>query len=395
MNYSPVRNPIVAVVILITILVSSSLVLGAEIRLAWDSNTDPDLAGYKVYYGTASRTYGSPVNVGNVTSYSLAGLTQGQTYFIAVTACDTSNNESAYSNEVSGMASQPPPAYIAATVNTNPPGLRVIVDQATQATPVTFVWGVGSSHILSAPSPENGAPGTQYVYVSWSDGGAQSHTITVPLSSTTYTASFKTQYSLTTSVNPIGGGTVTPSGTTWYDSGRVVSVSAVANSGFAFTGWSGDLSPGAANPSSITLNGPLNVAANFSTASPKEPTVGPDLTGSWITPVTQTCKKLGPRTACSVRGNLAINNIGNQGASSSYVTFYLSNNGTFDGGDSPLKSVPVGSIEAGSSKTVQLTTNLSRRQTATGKYIVAVTDARGSVTETNEANNIISSGPIP
>ncbi len=86
MNHSPVRNSIVAALILITILASSQLVLGAEIGLAWDPNTEPDLAGYKVYYGTASRAYGNPVNVGNVTSYSLTGLTRGQTYFIAVTS---------------------------------------------------------------------------------------------------------------------------------------------------------------------------------------------------------------------------------------------------------------------------------------------------------------------
>ncbi len=81
------------------------------ISLAWDApatNSDgsplADLAGYYVYYGTASRVYGAPIDAKNVTGYTLTGLTHGQTYFIAVTAYDTSQNESQFSDEVSGVA---------------------------------------------------------------------------------------------------------------------------------------------------------------------------------------------------------------------------------------------------------------------------------------------------
>ena len=61
------------------------------------------MAGYKVYYGTGSGTYGSPINVGKVTTCTLNSLTPGQTYYIAVTAYDTSDNESGYSTEVRGI----------------------------------------------------------------------------------------------------------------------------------------------------------------------------------------------------------------------------------------------------------------------------------------------------
>jgi hypothetical protein len=80
------------------------------ISLAWDPVTDPDLAGYKLHYGTAPNTYSSSVDVGmatqsgNAVTYTLAGLTQGQTYFIVVTAYDTSKTESLYSNEIPGVA---------------------------------------------------------------------------------------------------------------------------------------------------------------------------------------------------------------------------------------------------------------------------------------------------
>ena len=72
--------------------------------LAWDAVTHPNLSGYRVYYGTAPGTYlqpvGSGVNVGNVTSFTVTGLTSGTRYYFAVTAFDTSNNESTFSNEV-------------------------------------------------------------------------------------------------------------------------------------------------------------------------------------------------------------------------------------------------------------------------------------------------------
>jgi len=77
---------------------------GAEIRIAWDPNTEEDLAGYRVYYGTASKTYGQPITIGKETTYAITGLIPGQRYCIAVTAFDTAGNESDFSNEVCGVA---------------------------------------------------------------------------------------------------------------------------------------------------------------------------------------------------------------------------------------------------------------------------------------------------
>ncbi len=77
---------------------------GAVIKLAWDPNTESDVAGYKVYYGTSSGNYENAVDIGNTTEYLLSGLTKGQTYYISVTAYDTASNESGFSNEVTGSA---------------------------------------------------------------------------------------------------------------------------------------------------------------------------------------------------------------------------------------------------------------------------------------------------
>jgi Viral BACON domain/Fibronectin type III domain len=69
--------------------------------LTWNPVTSTDLAGYKVYMGTASGVYGTSINVGNVTSYMINNLTLGTTYYFVVTGYNTSGGESLPSNEVS------------------------------------------------------------------------------------------------------------------------------------------------------------------------------------------------------------------------------------------------------------------------------------------------------
>lgn len=70
--------------------------------LSWTAVTATDLAGYKIYYGIASDTYGTPVDAKKVTSYTLTGLSDNTTYYIRITAYDSAGNESAKSTEVTG-----------------------------------------------------------------------------------------------------------------------------------------------------------------------------------------------------------------------------------------------------------------------------------------------------
>jgi len=88
-----------------------------DVTLQWDANTEPNRAGYRIYYDTNSgppyegmgATGGdSPIDVkiadveaGNTARYTVTGLMEDETYFFTVTAYNTSGNESGYSNEVS------------------------------------------------------------------------------------------------------------------------------------------------------------------------------------------------------------------------------------------------------------------------------------------------------
>ena len=73
----------------------------AQVTVAWDLNSETDLSGYIVHYGTVSRNYQAHMVVGNNTRATISNLQAGVTYYIAVTAYDRFANESDYSNEVS------------------------------------------------------------------------------------------------------------------------------------------------------------------------------------------------------------------------------------------------------------------------------------------------------
>ena len=72
-----------------------------QVTLAWNACASSSVTGYDVYYGTASGNYAYHVNAGNTTSYTMTGLSAGATYYFAVTAYDSSGDQSATSNQVS------------------------------------------------------------------------------------------------------------------------------------------------------------------------------------------------------------------------------------------------------------------------------------------------------
>jgi fibronectin type 3 domain-containing protein len=79
--------------------ISQGNAYAAQVTLAWD--TSDEAAGYKIYYGTASNTYTSVVDVGPNLTYTFTDLPDGNTYYFAATAYDATYLESDFSTEIS------------------------------------------------------------------------------------------------------------------------------------------------------------------------------------------------------------------------------------------------------------------------------------------------------
>lgn len=69
-------------------------------KVGWDANEEPDLAGYRVYWGTESGNYTQAQDVGLTTRTVITGLTEGTTYYLTVTAYNAYGIESTPAQEI-------------------------------------------------------------------------------------------------------------------------------------------------------------------------------------------------------------------------------------------------------------------------------------------------------
>ena len=116
------RNPLLSTYALLSLIIAflASHGQAAEVKLAWDPSPG-NPAGYKLYYGQASRSYQGAIDVGLNTTYTLSGLIDGQRYYLSVTAYDTAGNESDHSDEVTtviGNETDVPPTITSPAVGT-------------------------------------------------------------------------------------------------------------------------------------------------------------------------------------------------------------------------------------------------------------------------------------
>jgi PKD repeat protein len=127
-----------------------------QVTLAWDAVSAPSLSGYRLHYGQSSGSYSSQLDAGTQTTYTVSGLTVGQTYYFAVTAYDT-DEESAFSNEVSATISSVG-VQLSTNPSTVPPGGTVTATWSGITNPTTTDW-IG---LYMA-----GAPDTAYIDWIW------------------------------------------------------------------------------------------------------------------------------------------------------------------------------------------------------------------------------------
>ena len=206
--------------------------LAASATVTWNANSESDLAGYKVYYGTSPRTgtdpkvctlcgYATSVNVGNVTSYVVGNLTSGQTYYFSVTAYDTSGNESAFSAEVSKQVTTLP--VISNVVGNNITTTGIVISWNTNINTngqvfygLTTAYGSQSAIVDSSPETTSHtvtlsglSPATLYHFKVTSVDGSSNSTSSPDISFTT--ASNPDTTAPTVSISSPAGGTVSGS----------------------------------------------------------------------------------------------------------------------------------------------------------------------------------------
>lgn len=230
-------------------------------------------SGFAPSSGLTATVGGIPVTIGGTTATNSGGGFSGATITIpsVPTGVQTITFLDASGNPADAQFTVTSAPLVSITIDSSPAGSGYItVDGVPVTTPQTYSWAVGGLHTIAVQSLVSGGLDTQYVFTGWSDSGAQSHSITVPASSTTYTASYKTQYQVSFVVSPSGSGTTTPASNAWCDQG-LNPILAMANSGYKFSSWSysGSVSipnPLTANPATATVTGPGTITANFVTA---------------------------------------------------------------------------------------------------------------------------------
>jgi hypothetical protein len=230
---SRLRLAILATCVLLTLQVSQAI--AGSVRLSWDANSEPDLAGYVLVWGTTSGLYTQSLTVAPTVATQEVTNLGGGTYYFAVRAFNTAGQHSAYSNElvvvVASTVSTPAITTVAPVVGPASGGTSVVLSgSGFLAGAVVRFGGVTGTVLqqtatsLTVRTPAVAA-GTTAISVTNSDGGTVTR-----VSAFTFQASLPlpTLTSFAPAVGPVTGGTdVTITGTN-FQNGVVVRFGAVA-----------------------------------------------------------------------------------------------------------------------------------------------------------------------
>ncbi len=201
-------------------------------------------------------------------------------------------------------------ATVTVTVGTSPVGALFAVDGTPYTTTQTFTWTVGTSHTLIAEA--NYAIGTVFfTFSAWSDGTpTASDSVVATAGVTSYYAGYNpTALYLSVAPNNAAWGSVTPASAGYYTIGAGTPITATPNPGYYFVNWTGsaDIASPTSASTTITMNAPENITANFApipilvatTATDDNPGAAANCTPQ-ATPGSNTVD-----TACSLRDALA------------------------------------------------------------------------------------------
>ena len=252
------------------ILFLSPVSHAAQVTLAWDPETDPNVTGYRVYYGTSSRNYPFNKDAGNNTTITVPNLQDGATYYFAVTAYNAAGIESGYSNEVSYSATATCPYTISPLSQSFSSSSGAGTVSVSSQSGCSWTAASNASWIV-VTSNSNGVGSRTVNYSVSTNTGAASRTGTLTIAGQTFTVTqsgaSQTQYTLSVTKTGTGTGTVTnnPSGST-FNAGAVVTLSATPYASSTFAGWSGGCS-GTSSTCSINMTNNTSVIAAFTLKS--------------------------------------------------------------------------------------------------------------------------------
>ncbi len=160
---------------------------------------------------------------------------------------------------------------------------KVKVDGATTGR-FAGLFADGSTHSVTMDSPQLiNSNRTQYTFVSWSDGGLQTHNVTGAITGDSITLNVATQHKVTVTTSGTGAVASSPSvdlvAGTFRDKGTTIQLTATPGAGQLFDRWTGDSST-TTNPITLTMNKPYTLNAAFvapltvSSAAPAAPVMG-------------------------------------------------------------------------------------------------------------------------
>jgi hypothetical protein len=95
------RRAFVCVTAFAAVLLLPGVASAGVVTIAWDRNPEPDIAGYRISYGTISGAYTTTVDVGNRLDWQIRGVDDGQKYYFVVRAYNAGGAVSPPSSEIS------------------------------------------------------------------------------------------------------------------------------------------------------------------------------------------------------------------------------------------------------------------------------------------------------
>lgn len=117
--------------------------------------------------------------------------------------------------------------------------------------------------------------------------------------------------------------------------------------------------------------------------------IAPDLTGSWYEPIKEKCKEKKEGLVCKIKAKLLFGNAGEVDAEYVVVRFYLSDDDSYDEGDTLLNEKIKKTIKAGKAYKKSFKAVLPVGMSLEGRYIIAYIDADNTISESDESNNFV------